>query len=112
MGPTSMFLVMVPGLFCFLWEPSPVSIEPWPEQYHPGHELLSTLSSHVFPHEVSKISGKEGNSSFLVFLVLHSVLRLASDRLWSTRGSSNFTEATALKFTRVFSSECIKTSIL
>lgn len=26
---------------------SPISVEPWPEQCQPGHELLSTFGSHV-----------------------------------------------------------------
>lgn len=62
-----------------------------------------------FPPEVSESSDKEGHGSLLIFLVLHSVLMQGFVGLWSTCGSSDFTEATALKFIEmVFSSERIK----
>lgn len=69
--------------------------------------LRAPLAVTFFPPEVSESSDKEGNS-LLVFLILHSVLTQGIVGIWSTRGSSNFTEATALQFTWVFSSERIK----
>lgn len=70
-GPTSVFPVMVPGLLCSLWE-HPLSV--WSPGLNSASLDMSCWALSVvmfFSPAVSKSSGKKGNSSLLVFLILH-----------------------------------------
>lgn len=100
-GPTSVCPVMVPGLLYSMAALDSASL---------GMGGWAPLAAIFFPPALSESFDKEGHGSLLIFLILHSVLMQGFVGLWrNTCGSSNFTEATALKFIEmVFFSECIK----